>query len=195
MRRSGDGLGVRLEGAVRKGCLGLLLFFVVCFLMGLGWLIYGWVRSGREAARFEPLTAEFQAACAECFAGATAVPDQVVRRGRVLIVSADTGKAVGITVNLMDEARRARNPDELGTVVCVTPPEKAQVGNYSDGSMAYRESREACALTWPERVPLFARHVTGPEPPAVKAGASGDQTGGDPVTSPLMYWLEEAPEG
>jgi hypothetical protein len=172
-----------------KGCLGAV---VIILLVGVALVVYGWVGAARETNRFKGMASELQAACALCFADANA-PSKIVRHGRAIVVEAESGKALANTQSLLDEAVRARKPEELGTVVCVTPAERSVAGTYTDGGKGYRVSRDACAIRWPDKTLLFQRHLVGSNPPGAKSGR-GDQQGSDPAYGELATELEQAPE-
>jgi hypothetical protein len=179
----------RVLGCGVKGCLGLV---AISLLAGLVLVIYSWVGAARETNRFKGMASELQAACVQCFSEDRA-QSQIVRHGRAIVVEAESGLALANTQSLLDEAVRARNPTELGTVVCVKPAEESAVGAYTDGGRGYRVSRSACAISWPDRKLLFRRRLVGSDPPAAKSG-KGDERGSDPAHGEIATELEQALE-
>lgn len=163
----------------------------VCLIGGVQYY-----RSKRAAAPFEGFEEEARAACSRCFSlsekSAGAAP---YRRGKVLVVEADTGEVttvIGVTMADLPSEVRAISPEEVGTLVCAGEVQQLQVSTYQDREPAYKLYREICIYDLTaEEVILFDTLWGGPPPP-IKT-EKGPKSGPDPVHRELVSLLEGLP--
>ncbi|MGQ9585927.1 MAG: hypothetical protein ACUVXG_11080 [Anaerolineae bacterium] len=177
-----------------RGCLVIVVACVVVSLVAGGAALLSEVYQARKAAApFESMEAEAKAACAQCFQAGAPVGVRQHRRGKVLVVESDTGKANGRVLWELPAEIRAATPEEIGTLVCVGAKQQERVGSYEDGAAAYRNHRQVCACLWPEQSPVLLRTVQGSSPPKAKTGRGRSASGGDPLPYEIASFIEALP--
>jgi hypothetical protein len=175
-----------------QGCGNAAL--VILALVLVGGIVFGVIqcnRSRRATAPFVDMVEEARAACAVCFSqggGSTGA----YLRGKVLVVEAETGQAVGLTMADLPEEIRATDPEQVGTLVCAGAVEQEQVGAYKDLEPAYQLHREFCVYDLQAGSVIGVERLAGGQPPPVKH-EDGPASGSDPVRGALIDWLEGLP--
>lgn len=179
----------------KLSCEGVATIIVVVMLLGVCvWILATYYRARTVSAPFDAMREQTQTACAQCsslgreFVGAPAP----YRRGKVLVVEADTGKVVGLTMADMSAEVRASGPEEVGTVVCVREVEERHVDTYQDKQPAYRLYRDVCIYDRTLESVILVEKLAGREPPRIKT-KKGPESGSDPIYHELISLLEALP--
>ncbi len=84
----------------------------------------------------------------------------------------------------------AKPSDRHVTVFMITRRNDVQVGVYSLGGKAYRQSLDVAVVYWPEKTPVGFATIQGAEPPRV-THSRGDFHGD--TTEPFMKWIKSLP--
>jgi len=165
------------------GC-GLLIVAMVAAALVLAY------QQRKTVAPFKAMQEQAKAVCAECFSSDE--KSAPYRRGKVLVVEADTGKAIATTMTDLPEEIRATSPEEVSMIVCCGEVQRRTVGTYSDGAAAYRLYRDICIYDLTMKRMTSRHTLSGDRPPEVKSG-SGSRSGSDPAGRELISLLEELP--
>lgn len=175
-----------------------IVFAGLCIMGGVQYY-----RSSRATAPFEAVEEEARTVCAQCLslvhveAYQECHPDlgmcpglsEAYRRGKVLVVEAGTGGAVGSTMADLSPEIAAAKPEEIGTLVCAGEVQEVQVSSYRDGQPGYRRDRDICICDWAAGDMILAVTLSGGAPSPVKHH-SEPEYGSDPVHGELISLLE-----
>jgi len=182
----------------RLSCESMAVIILVVTFVGLC-LLGGvqYYRSKRAASPFEAMKEQARAACAQCFSlserslGASTP----CRRGKVLVVEADSGEVTaltGLTMADLSPEVCAASPEEVGTIVCAGEVQQRKVGAYDDRQPAYQLYRDICIYDLTTESVILFETLSGGRPPPVKT-EKGPKSGSDPVRQELISLLEALP--
>jgi hypothetical protein len=167
-------------------------FAGLCLLGGVQYY-----RSKKAASPFETMKEQARTACAQCFSLSEKSPGASIRyrRGKVLVVEADTGEVTaltGLTMADLSPEVRAASPEEVGTIVCAGEVQQRQVSTYQDRQPAYQLYRDICIYDLTAESVILFETLSGGRPPPVKT-EKGPKSGSDPVHGELISLLEALP--
>jgi len=111
--------------------------------------------------------------------------------GKVLVVEAGSGEALGPAMVVIAQEIAASNPGEVGTLVCAGEKDPYQYSTYTDDQPGYRIARDFCVYDLSLTSVIFAATIEGTPPPAVKSSQAGPEYGTDPAVYPLSDMLED----
>lgn len=112
--------------------------------------------------------------------------------GRVIVVEAITGEAIGSTMTNLSPEIFATKPEEVSTLVCAAELVEHECGTYSCGTKAICRERNFCVFDISDEKVIFAARILGTSPPNFIQNP-GQQIGSDPASKPLVEILEEWP--
>jgi len=178
----------------------LVLFWIVVGILAI-------IRHFQEEAAggtFTQMTEEVQTACGLCFSQASEETElRIIGKeyhglvspylhGKVLVVEANTGEAIGSSMLNLPEDIAAQSPDEVDTLICSGEIDQFKSHTYSDNQPGYTLTRDFCFYDLSLKKVIFTVHLLGSSPPAIKQG-SGPEDGNDPAHFALIDFLETLP--
>jgi len=185
------------------GCIGGVLLVLFWTAAGI-WAIVRHFHEKSTGDVFDLMTEQARSVCDTCFSQVSRypalygeqfdsyLPYSPYLRGRVLVVEADTGKAISSTMIDLSPEIAATSPEEVNTLVCAGEVDQLQISTYTDGQPAYILIRNFCVYDIPTESVIFAAEIYGGRPPPTK-NVSGPESGTDPAYSPLIKILEGLP--
>jgi len=159
--------------------IGSVVFIGVAALVG--WLLLRQAKRGTEKAPFEPFLGDYTKAVDGADEGEEAAASLV---GKVVVIDRKEQEVDDLQFDLPEEIR-ARQPEEVGTVVWLDWGRETQ-GGYTDGTAAYVQTCTVTVIHREKWEVLGTTVFRGSDPPSFKKGG-GSRSGSKPTDEVVRF--------